>query len=265
MNVEVKRNAALGGLELYFDSKPEARIIDALKSAHYRWHRTKKCWFAKANEKTEQVAGDLAGGTIPESFEQEPVKVGAVAEPSFNYSGHGFERINYKEYGHDIVLISKVIKKELLRLYPGSVWSVTTSKYSMGQSLSITLMGSQYPAYRKVDDLLADMDARQQASRRINQYTVSVEDGWDAAIEKELRASVEYFDKTGRAQVNQYYIDEEVYLSPEVKAMMMTARNLANSFNFDDSDSQSDYFHTNFYYDLSIGAYNKPYTVKAVA
>ena len=34
------------------------------------------------------------------------------------------------------------------------------------------------------------------------------------------------------------------------------------SYNFDDSNAMTDYFHTNFYLTLGIGSYRKPYKVE---
>ena len=247
MLAEIKKNVELNGIEVYFQDKPEAEAIDLLKENHFRWHRAKKCWYAKSNEETEAAAEKVTSGTELTTG----IATGCVDAPTFNYSGYGFEGINYKEYGHDIVTIAKTIKKELQRLYPGSVWSVASSKYSGGQSLTLALMASNYPAYRTYEELIADSAARHYSIRRINAgYTADIED-WDTAINEEIKSTINYFDKSGQCQVNQYYVDKNVYMTAEVKAMMITARNLANSFN-----------HVNFYYDLAIGSYNKPYTFK---
>lgn len=43
---QIKRittNAGINGIELYFDGKPSAAIIERLKAAFFRWHNVKKC------------------------------------------------------------------------------------------------------------------------------------------------------------------------------------------------------------------------------
>jgi len=52
-------NKELNGIELYFDKKPLQTIIDSLKNAGFRWHKFKKCWYAKQNEKTLKVAQSI--------------------------------------------------------------------------------------------------------------------------------------------------------------------------------------------------------------
>jgi hypothetical protein len=43
---------------------------------------------------------------------------------------------------------------------------------------------------------------------------------------------------------------------------MIKALGIVQSYNFDDSDSQCDYFHTNFYLHSGIGKWDKPFIQK---
>ena len=59
---QIKRittNAGINGIELYFDGKPGAAILERLKAVFFRWHNVKKCWYAKANATTEAIAQEL--------------------------------------------------------------------------------------------------------------------------------------------------------------------------------------------------------------
>lgn len=62
--------------------------------------------------------------------------------------------------------------------------------------------------------------------------------------------------------LNQYYLEENKELSPKAREVMLDVNRLINSYRYNDSDSMIDYFSTNFYYDLSIGKWNKPFEVK---
>ena len=44
-------NNQLNGIELNFDSKPTAEILNIIKESGYRWHNVKKIWYAKQSEK----------------------------------------------------------------------------------------------------------------------------------------------------------------------------------------------------------------------
>lgn len=57
----VELNNDLDGIEVYFNSKPEQATRDALKSAGYRWHSVKKCWYAKRSEERLQLLRKIEG------------------------------------------------------------------------------------------------------------------------------------------------------------------------------------------------------------
>ena len=59
-NTSIVLNEELNGVELYFDKKPLQNVIETLKSAGFRWHRLKKCWYAKQNDKTLALAQSIA-------------------------------------------------------------------------------------------------------------------------------------------------------------------------------------------------------------
>lgn len=57
-------------------------------------------------------------------------------------------------------------------------------------------------------------------------------------------------------------ISEKFGLTSEVYAVLSDVVAYCNSFNYDDSDSMTDYFDTNFYLHINVGDYSKPYEVK---
>lgn len=68
--------------------------------------------------------------------------------------------------------------------------------------------------------------------------------------------------KTGNKQINHYHIESDLLLSPAAKTLFKDICAFVQSYNFDYSDSQTDYFHTNFYLNLEIGRWNKPFVQK---
>jgi curved DNA-binding protein CbpA len=62
-------------------------------------------------------------------------------------------------------------------------------------------------------------------------------------------------------QINQFYINNDTRMNELTKAIFTDINNQINSYRYDDSDSQIDYFSTNFYYDLGIGYYKRPFKV----
>ena len=82
---------------------------------------------------------------------------------------------------------------------------------------------------------------------------------WESMVEQSIenykRETKERFHTT----INQYYIKDDISLSEKAMEVMTKALKIANSYNFNDSDSQIDYFHTNFYLNLAIGKWDKPF------
>ncbi len=57
------------GIELYFEGKPSADILNRLKAAFFRWHSGKKCWYHRDDETARRIAAEL-GGEATEQTEQ---------------------------------------------------------------------------------------------------------------------------------------------------------------------------------------------------
>ena len=70
-------------------------------------------------------------------------------------------------------------------------------------------------------------------------------------------------DGSGRADVNEYYIDRSANLTDWARAVLTDVNDCIRSYRFSDCDGMIDYFDVNFYYDLSVGKYGKPYTINA--
>ena len=93
------------------------------------------------------------------------------------------------------------------------------------------------------------------------------------SVDVTIKQGTESFDdhfSDGRryAQVNQYWIKDHFKDASERQAIEMINEIMHNAPGraggkvfFDESDAQTDYFHTAFYTHLSIGSWDKPYTV----
>lgn len=60
--LRVEINPEFDGVEVYFPNKPTEEVRTALKSAGYRWHSKKKCWYAKNTEKNLQALRAIETG-----------------------------------------------------------------------------------------------------------------------------------------------------------------------------------------------------------
>lgn len=50
------KNEQLNGIEIKFDIKPGADVLERLKAAGFRWHKQKGVWYAKNNPETLELA-----------------------------------------------------------------------------------------------------------------------------------------------------------------------------------------------------------------
>ena len=70
-----------------------------------------------------------------------------------------------------------------------------------------------------------------------------------------FRDGSEYHHK----QVNQYHIEKDAELTERAKEILTNVREYVMSYNYDDSDSMTDYFDTNFYLNMGVGKSDKPF------
>lgn len=166
-----------------------------------------------------------------------------MTQPIHHYTPNAWQGNNYRS-GMDIKDIARAIRKELKEATPECKWSIRIERYSGGKSLYISLMEAPFDAIKAVrresfagGEHKFIIEPVKEQYAQINHYHLdnySNEDEW--------------------AGVNNGYVLHE----DAIKALKH-ATHFANSFNFDDSDSMIDYFHTNFYLHLEIGRWNKPF------
>lgn len=97
-------------------------------------------------------------------------------------------------------------------------------------------------------------------------YKFSVRrENYNSIYIKLISADFEAFTReSGKVQdhINHYNIERNPDLTDRAKEVMLNVCDFVMSYNFDDSDAMTDYFHTNFYLTLAIGSYRKPYKVE---
>ena len=127
----------------------------------------------------------------------------------------------------DIAQIAKEVRKQLKEEFPRCKFSVTISRFSMGQSLDVSLMSAPFAAVRSNSKIGQDGYAQ------LNQF----------------RLRLEPHD----------YMCNGVLLTAQAWHVMKRADEIANQRNWDNSDRQVDYFDVNFYFHANIGKWDKPF------
>jgi hypothetical protein len=164
-------------------------------------------------------------------------------EPTFNYTGHGWEGKHYKATASDSSAdLARHIRKQLKEQLPDCKFSVKKEDYSGGRRISVSLMSAPFAVFAEPNEDVAFQNQR-------NFTTDEMIAWWKQTIEK------------GHYQLNPYHIDSEYYLTEKGREVAKKMIQIVQDFNFDDSDGMIDYFHTNFYLHASIGKWNKPFQV----
>lgn len=162
------------------------------------------------------------------------------------------ELTKQEKYSMDLKDIAREVKRQLIKEFPGCMFSVTIERYSMGQSLHISLMKSNFKVIRDFNEI---------SERAISDYA-----NRDYTIEqlKEMQSKNYH-------QLNEYSFRDEydhdnwnngVFLTREGHKLFKQVCEIINHYNYDDSDSQTDHFDVNFYLHLNIGQWNKPYVLE---
>lgn len=216
-------NKEFNGVEIYFDNKPIQNIIDSLKNCGFRWHNTKKCWYAKQNKKTiaeaqkyteqpkekatKEIKAETKKETIKEAKKDQAVKSlwdrlqltqGTVDTSKYKYKfvGSNYSGLSVKETAAEI-------RKILRANFPEVKFSITLDYHK----INIEIKSSPYNNLR-----------------------------------------LEYSPEIERRK----YIEYEEEHNKELLSIKAYCQKLLDSYNWDDSDSQSDYFNCHYYDSVSI-------------
>ena len=120
----------------------------------------------------------------------------------------------------DIKEIAQRIKKQLKKEFPDCKFSATIERYSMGQSLCIALMAAPWETI---------LNGKKYA--QLNHFTLVRMPGWNNGTQ----------------------------LTPQAWKVLKRATEIANYYNYDDSDATTDYYNVNFAIHIEIGKWNKPF------
>lgn len=257
----ITHNAHYNSYEVTFESKPATAVLDALKALKMRWNPKKACWYGFAKE-SEILSAILENGE-GETITGEKTEGATVYTDGYLGGGAVYgSKSNLHLYGADL---SKAIREDIKRAGIKGV-SVRCKSYSGGQSIGVTVA-------LRPDEFVS-------LAEYVGKYEITPENTWiytgngepifvdyyfgqlSAKEQQETRvAAAEYaYERmtTRENRVNEFYIDEETQFTPETLEKIKTIQAIICAYRYDESNSQVDYFHTNFYYDI----YTKPATVK---
>lgn len=206
------------GIELYFDSKPAAEVLERIKGAFFRWHRVKKCWYHKDTPEARKIAAELGDETAS----------GAVA--SEQNSVTGTER----------KAKTAANRKELAPLF---------------ERCDLASIPA-HPTNLANKEIAAQVRAHLKERFPEVKFSLRCRDsGYTGAIDGEIIASPygrEHIMK------NRYTGEPDrwgyMQNSPELDAVQKYFDAYLQSYNYNNSDYMTDYFDVGFYGDFSIAS-----------
>lgn len=124
--------------------------------------------------------------------------------------------------------IAKEVRQELKKEFPACKFSVRIQQYSMGRSMTVSLLKAPFEAFSDINE--------PRKYCQLNQFT--------------LRRS----DPT-----NSGYNCNGTTITKEARECMKKADKIANRENWDRSDSMTDHYDVNYAFNIEIGQWDKPF------
>ncbi|QDP57890.1 MAG: hypothetical protein Unbinned1693contig1002_34 [Prokaryotic dsDNA virus sp.] len=150
--------------------------------------------------------------------------------------------------GLDTKEIAKRLRQEFKKRFPKTKFSVTMEYFSMGSSITITLMKTDLRVTRKFTEI----------SEEILQDLMN-RNYWNKETIKQSHESKSH-------QLNQYSFNDEfdeskwcngVFLTKEGHELFQEVMKEVKKYHYDRSDAMTDYSDTNFFIHLNIGKWDK--------
>ena len=135
--------------------------------------------------------------------------------------------------------IAKIVRGILKKEFPLCKFSVRTEYYSMGKSLHLSLISGPFDPF-------------------VNEFPPEHFHPESWLKENQLN-NLKSCRDNGHSQLNQYYLDTDHTLTARAREILQRAYNTVKDYNYNDSDGMIDYFDTNFYLNLEIGKWDRPY------
>lgn len=142
--------------------------------------------------------------------------------------------------------ITKWVRQTLKENFPDLKFSVTFSSYSGGSSMSVAVIESKTMRFLKTFEEISETEIRSIANARND----SVE---------EVKTWIKKVMESTKCDINQYHIESDWQITDQGKKVLKAIMKIVNKHNWDKSDSMIDYFDVNYYVNISLGKWNKPF------
>lgn len=241
-------NPSFNSVEVTFAGKPSEAVRNALKALKFRWNPKRSVWYGfKSEDETRRAI--LNANAEPLNVDEEFCSV-----HTSGYLGAGAvygSKSNKFLYGAEL---SKAIREDLKRV---GIKASVRKYHSTNICVTISASASDYvdfETFLQSFELHDYIDFYNTEDQR-----VCSREFWEGDYEKQqeiLRATALHYYKGYTEKesysINHYYLERLTVFAPEALERIKLANQVITAYRYDESNSQVDYFNTNFYYDIYI-------------
>lgn len=261
----IAHNDQFNSLEISFNGKPSAEVRDALKALRFRWHGQKKVWYGYA---TQDAVIDAIAGADTTTAQDTATGAGKAQErakavrKSINLDG--IENNRKTCSGAEL---AAVIRADLKARGATGV-TIRAGKATHTDTITATVTMSAED-FRSVEEVAArggweqffraqnyGVDVGGVWYHNAGKNSISSGSRWDDASENSNADILRQFwrDRLPRFSVNHYHMERKN--CPEITdtafERLDSIYKIINSYNWDHSDSMTDYYDVGFYFDMNI-------------
>ena len=248
-------NQEHNGIEIKFDGKPSEEIREELKAANFRWHKVKKVWYAKRTGERLEIAERIAEKDQDGKREQS-IKTGKATTEQINLENLGGKAPSL--YGAELAAaIREDLKKRGVKGVTVRSRRVThetgitvTVKATSADIVSIEEYKKRYP----FENFVCDAES---CYGVFDGKRCIYESEWSRMTEEERRTAYNnsaIYNLTKAPSFNQYHHERDNMptLTTDFYNKVVAVFRIANQWNWNHSDSMTDYYDVGYYLDIDI-------------
>jgi hypothetical protein len=252
MKANITLNQEKNGIEISFESKPEQATIDALKANGYRWHRAKKIWYAKNTTERLSLAQSLTADKISTAATTAS-KASKAEEINLDNLGQNTPSL----YGAEL---AKAIREDLKRRgVKGCTVRARRVTYDTGITVTIKATESDFASIEEMKLRKPDYSFFCQ----VESHGAYTGEKWIYSLEgySEEEKATEYnnfikYQASKAPSINEHHLidhrNDYYTMSTAFYNKVVAVYRIANQWNYNHSDSMSDYFDVGYYLDIDI-------------
>lgn len=267
-----ERNEEKNGIELYFDVYPLAGTKEAMKREGFRWNGKKACWYAKRSTNANVIA-DIIAETSMAEYEEIAEQTGETVTPITRKKTTPKKsksaqpgKINLENLGENAphlhgAELAKAIREDLKkRGVKGVTVRARRITYDTGITVTVKATAADFVSVEEFKKRLPF----EEFSFNLSNYhgifdgkTWIYEAEWEKMTETEKKETYSKYIKYNLKKspdFSRYSQERKDYptIKTEFFEKLVAIFKIANQWNYDNSDSMTDYFDVGYYLDIDV-------------